>query len=665
MNPTNRFGLRAMRLNVAGGNESSIAIGEIHRSRYADEKRVLACARVGIITGVYRVAVTRFLVHLGIAFEGHAVAGEGHRRHASVRAVHIDAAARSAIVVIRQRRIGLIAVCDEPEVGGQSGRLRRHPAASRHLVGSWRWWWTSSASASRDDARNRRQLVSEIRTNLPAAGGVVSPIVRTDLRVDQVVVREGDVRAVLWVKSDLEQVGEAAIRSAAQPAGRNRSPVDDVIADLTLREAGCCIVGVNTLGIIYVPLGPPLHAGCAASTGRSLCCWMSRLQKSAVVGIAGSIIAKPYDTHVAIGVGSHPREHVRVALRNTRVHLDWRCPSGALIGGGREVDLGVVRPDGVDKSKVIRGKGWEKIQSALIGGTHRAGEDLEIGEGEDWQAHLYVGRDTDVDAPERSTRKVFCDTVGGYEDRVEVSAAVCALGAAVHLDLSRDVRAVARRYAARGRESLRIDSLAKAIDVGLTAVVRALHVDIEGADIMIVQVDVLPARAVDPLAVVAWDKRDDGIRRAKGIAAVSRMGARDAGRQRQTHKRQVRGAARRVVHGNINVAASKTESQGVKTIVGAAVRQNSAVVRLAFVFERVGAARTGRAVRRGEVAVQIDATRYAADAAHVHGPIRSHPNTWLEAAHDERDRRRPNRGERRQRQFLVRAETIDSSRRCG
>src|SRR5712691_12246781 len=194
---------------------------------------------------------------------------------------------------------------------------------------------------------------------------------------------------------------------------------------------------------------------------------MSRLESGAVVGIAGSIISKPYDTHVAVRVGSHPREHVRV---NTRVHLDWRCPSGALIGGGREVDLGVVRPDGVDKSKVIRGKGWEKIQSALIGRTHRAGEDLEIGEGEDRQAHLYVGRDTDVDAPERSTRKVFCDAVGGYEDRVEVSAAVCALGAAVHLDLSRDVRAVARRYAARGRESLGVDGLAKAMDVSLTAV---------------------------------------------------------------------------------------------------------------------------------------------------------------------------------------------------
>src|SRR5216683_6929427 len=213
--------------------------------------------------------------------------------------------------------------------------------------------------------------------------------------------------------------------------------MDDVIADLALREGGCGIVSVDTLGIIYVPLRPPLHAGCAAIAGRPLCSRMSRLQSGAVVGIAGSIIAEPDDAHVTIRVGSHPREHVRIALRNTRVHLDWRCPSGALIGGGREVDLGVVRPDGVDKSKVIRGKGWEKIQSALIGGTHRAGEDLEIGEGEDWQAQLYVGRDTDVDAPQRSTRKVFCDAVGGYEDRVEVSAAVCALGAAVHLDLSR------------------------------------------------------------------------------------------------------------------------------------------------------------------------------------------------------------------------------------
>src|SRR5712691_11639315 len=106
-----------MALDVAAGNGTSIAVREI-RSGHADEKRVLASTGFRIITSVYSVVVIRVLVHLGIALERRAVAGESHRRLAGVRAVHIDASARSAIVVIGQRCIGFVVLRDESEIGG-------------------------------------------------------------------------------------------------------------------------------------------------------------------------------------------------------------------------------------------------------------------------------------------------------------------------------------------------------------------------------------------------------------------------------------------------------------------------------------------------------------------------------------------------------------------
>ncbi len=67
------FALLFVDLDVAACNEPSITVGEIW-SGYADEKRVLAGTRIGIITGVYRVGVAGLLVHLGIALKGSAVA---------------------------------------------------------------------------------------------------------------------------------------------------------------------------------------------------------------------------------------------------------------------------------------------------------------------------------------------------------------------------------------------------------------------------------------------------------------------------------------------------------------------------------------------------------------------------------------------------------------
>src|SRR6266850_5547145 len=194
---------------------------------------------------------------------------------------------------------------------------------------------------------------------------------------------------------------------------------------------------------------------------------MPRLQSGAVVRIAGPIIAEPNDTNVTVGVGGDPGEEVGAAPVYLEAHIDWVRPRRPLIGRERVEHVGVVGPDRVDIPKVIRGKGWEKIQRTLILRTRRAGEDLEVGKGEDRQAHRYVGGDADVDATERSTRKVFRYAVRGHEDLVEVSAARTT--AAVHLDLPGDVGAVARRNAARGRESLRVNRFAKAIDVSLAA----------------------------------------------------------------------------------------------------------------------------------------------------------------------------------------------------
>ena len=93
------FPLLFVDLDVAARYESSVTVGEIC-SGYADEERVLARARFSIIAGVYSVCVARFLVHLGVALERPAVASESDRRHTRVRAVHINAPTRSAIIVV-------------------------------------------------------------------------------------------------------------------------------------------------------------------------------------------------------------------------------------------------------------------------------------------------------------------------------------------------------------------------------------------------------------------------------------------------------------------------------------------------------------------------------------------------------------------------------------
>src|SRR6266850_149046 len=295
---------------------------------------------------------------------------------------------------------------------------------------------------------------------------------------------------------------------------------------------------------------------------------MPRLQSGAVVRIAGPIIAEPNDTNVTVGVGGDPGEEVGADPVYLEAHIDWVRPRRPLIGRERVEHVGVVRPDRVDEPEVIRGKSWEKIHRTLILRTSQAGEDFCIGEGEGGQAQLRVGGYADVDAPKGSTRKVFRYAVRSDKDLVKVAAARAA--AAVHLDLPGDVGAVGCRNTARGRESLRVNRLRKAVKVELTAVVRALHVDVKGFRVVIVQVDGQRVGAVDPLAVVARDDCDNWVWGTKGVTAIRRVCARHAGSQRKACKREVGYTAWRVVHGNIHVAAAQTDAQGVKTVVSAA-----------------------------------------------------------------------------------------------
>src|SRR5947209_9986277 len=51
----------------------------------------------------------------------------------------------------------------------------------------------------------------------------------------------------------------------------------------------------DALGVIYLPLRPALHAGCAAIACRPLRGWVSWLESGTIVGIASPIIAEPND----------------------------------------------------------------------------------------------------------------------------------------------------------------------------------------------------------------------------------------------------------------------------------------------------------------------------------------------------------------------------------
>ncbi len=91
------------------------------------------------------------------------------------------------------------------------------------------------------------------------------------------IVREGDIGEVLRVKGDLEEVGKAAVRPTAKAACGDRAAMDDVIADHAPHKKWRGIMTVDALGVVYVPLRPASHAGCAAIALRPLRAWVSWL----------------------------------------------------------------------------------------------------------------------------------------------------------------------------------------------------------------------------------------------------------------------------------------------------------------------------------------------------------------------------------------------------
>src|SRR5438045_5117572 len=115
------------------------------------------------------------------------------------------------------------------------------------------------------------------------------------------------------------------------------------------------------------------------------------------------------------------------------------------------------------------------------------------------------------------------------------------------------------------------------------------------------------------------------------------MGSRDAWRQSKAGKGQVRNVGRRVggVHGDVSVAAPWRESEILRTadVIGATASregEDTAIVRLAFIFEGQGALESAAAVRwpiqRLVPAPQVHTPGDPADRDHIAPALRVHPN---------------------------------------
>src|SRR5437764_13956728 len=116
------------------------------------------------------------------------------------------------------------------------------------------------------------------------------------------------------------------------------------------------------------------------------------------------------------------------------------------------------------------------------------------------------------------------------------------------------------------------------------------------------------------------------------------MGSRNARRERQAGKGQVRNAGRRVwsIHSDISVAAARRDSEILRAadvIDATASREgeDTAVIGLALVLEGQGALDTAGAVRRpiqGLVpAPQIHTSRHPPDGGHIAAAVRAHTIT--------------------------------------
>src|SRR5437879_11321665 len=148
------------------------------------------------------------------------------------------------------------------------------------------------------------------------------------------------------------------------------------------------------------------------------------------------------------------------------------------------------------------------------------------------------------------------------------------------------------------------------------------------------------------------------------------MGSRNARRQRQAGKGQVRNVGCRVggIYGDVSVAAPWRESEilraaDVARATSSREGEDAAIVRLTFIFEGQGALEIAGAVRwpiQGLVpAPQVHTSGDPADRDHVDAALRVHAVARLDALNNERQRAQPCRNGRelRQAQVLVPAES--------
>lgn len=161
----------------------------------------------------------------------------------------------------------------------------------------------------------------------------------------QEIIGEDDIRAVLGIQCDLEEIRKRAAVAvgAARAVGANRSRVNNVIAGCVLRENGNGGVAIDALGRIDVPLRPAI--GGSVGTG-----WLHR---GRVVGVARKTRAEPCHYDVAIGICGHPRKHIRFAYRSIAVHAHRSGPGIAQIGGRGKEHILIVGPDGVDVAETV------------------------------------------------------------------------------------------------------------------------------------------------------------------------------------------------------------------------------------------------------------------------------------------------------------------------
>jgi len=88
-----------------------------------------------------------------------------------------------------------------------------------------------------------------------------------------------------------------------------------------------------------------------------------RLHGRNIVGVASQAGSPPSHDDMAVGISCDPREDVGLANRSVPVDADGRRPSGAQIRGGREKDILVVGPDGIDVAEVVDGEGGKNVVS--------------------------------------------------------------------------------------------------------------------------------------------------------------------------------------------------------------------------------------------------------------------------------------------------------------